>query len=96
MQPSSLVADFGAMVAEMQAKRAAARPAPRPAPVAAPITTTVDEYTARLMRVDWAYAMSDDHGVYSANHRELERLRALQPTLDPTRAIWRSIESLAP
>lgn len=45
-------------------------------------------YVSRLLKMDWAYAQSDDGAVYRAGVSELAALKELRARLDPGHEIW--------
>ena len=47
------------------------------------------EYMQLLNSIDWYYDRSDDHSVYTKNHRKWQRICQLEKTVDPDRAIMR-------
>lgn len=49
---------------------------------------TESQYTEALARQDWFYEYTDDHSVWRQGHDSFRQLRAVQPHIDPTGAIW--------
>ncbi len=46
------------------------------------------EYQQALNAMDWQYQFTDDHTVFQAGVRKLERAIELQKVVDPTGEIW--------
>ena len=73
MQQQRAEKPFPAQTAELVAMRA----------------TRLAVYRKLLAAHDVHYQFSDDHSAYVAGKRERETLLAMQPDLDPDRAIWK-------
>jgi hypothetical protein len=46
------------------------------------------EYVDTLCRHDWLYAFSDDYRVWSAGEKTWNKLRRMQPIVDPKFELW--------
>lgn len=56
--------------------------------VAAPFMVERAEYTALLASADWFHEFSDDHNTHQRGKAQFERIRELQPRVDPTRELF--------
>lgn len=52
------------------------------------MTAQQAEYAALLKRMDWQFEFADDSRTYRAGRDTLDRLRVLQPQVDPEGSQW--------